>query len=591
MPRSYTTNLGIIKPADGEEDGVWGDLVNDNMDILDIAINGVLSLSLSGTSSTLTTSDGLVSNGQYRLLSLTGSPSGTHTITISPNDADKVYFVRNTTAQSVVFTQGSGGNVTIATGDSAIIYANGGGAGAAVENLTDHFAMSSVKITGGSITGITDLAVADGGTGASDAATARTNLGLGTIATQSAASVAITGGSITGITDLAVADGGTGASTAANARTNLGLAIGTDVQAYDAELTAIAALAVTDGNFIVGNGTTWVAESGATARTSLGLGSIATQASSSVSITGGTITGITDLAVADGGTGASTAANARTNLGLAIGTDVQAWDANLDQIAALLPTADNFIVGNGTAWTLETPAQALASLGVTATAAELNILDGVTATTAELNYVDGVTSAIQTQLNAKAPLASPTFTGTVTAPAYDATVGGFTGIAADTAAAPSFTWSGDTDTGMYRVGTNSVGFSTLGTERLRIASAGQIGIGGANYGTSGQLLTSNGSAAAPSWQTFDVATAVAGLSAGAVGTYGWMRTDSAADYNYGTTVAGSTLDPSGFDDLGADYTQNSARSGTWRCMGYSNYTAGTRGGSPILGITLWLRIS
>lgn len=49
----------------------------------------------------------------------------------------------------------------------------------------------------------------------------RTTLGLGDIATQDAATVAITGGSITGITDLAIADGGTGASTAANARTNL----------------------------------------------------------------------------------------------------------------------------------------------------------------------------------------------------------------------------------------------------------------------------------------------------------------------------------------------------------------------------------
>lgn len=56
-----------------------------------------------------------------------------------------------------------------------------------------------------------------------DATTARTTLGLGTMATQAASSVAITGGSIAGITDLAVADGGTGASTASAARTSLGL--------------------------------------------------------------------------------------------------------------------------------------------------------------------------------------------------------------------------------------------------------------------------------------------------------------------------------------------------------------------------------
>jgi hypothetical protein len=85
---------------------------------------------------------------------------------------------------------------------------------------------------------------------------------------------------------------------ASTARTTLGLAIGSDVQAYNAQLAAFAALANSDGNFVVGNGSTFVVESGATARTSLGLGSMATQAANSVAITGGTISGI-EL---DGGT-------------------------------------------------------------------------------------------------------------------------------------------------------------------------------------------------------------------------------------------------------------------------------------------------
>jgi len=113
---------------------------------------------------------------------------------------------------------------------------------------------------------------------------------LGSMASQSASSVAITGGSISGITDLAVADGGTGASTAAGARTNLGLVIGTDVQAYDADLDDVAANITAAGKALIDDA------DAAAQRTTLGLGTIATQAASSVAITGGTIEGALDIA-------------------------------------------------------------------------------------------------------------------------------------------------------------------------------------------------------------------------------------------------------------------------------------------------------
>jgi len=115
-----------------------------------------------------------------------------------------------------------------------------------VGNVTGNLTGNVTGTVTGNATNVDGIvALNNGGTGATTAANARTNLGLGTMATQASNSVSITGGSIAGITDLAVADGGTGGSTATQARTNLGLVIGSDIQPFSNNLTALSAVTTT----------------------------------------------------------------------------------------------------------------------------------------------------------------------------------------------------------------------------------------------------------------------------------------------------------------------------------------------------------
>ena len=142
------------------------------------------------------------------------------------------------------------------------------------------------------------------------AAAQRTTLGLGTIATLDAdgstlTNLTITSGTITGITDITVADGGTGASDAANARVNLGVAIGTNVQAYDAGLQSISGLTTAADQGIYATASDTYAVFSLTAagrallddadaaaqRTTLGLGTLATQSGTFAGTHSGTSSG------------------------------------------------------------------------------------------------------------------------------------------------------------------------------------------------------------------------------------------------------------------------------------------------------------
>ena len=131
MASTYT-NSGIEKIGSGEQAGTWGNTTNNNLDIIDKAINGVQALTLSGTTDTFTVTDGTVSDAGARVLVLGGSPSGEHTLTLAPNDADKVHLVKNGTSQTVNITQGSGGNAVLTAGEVAWIFCDGAGSGAAV---------------------------------------------------------------------------------------------------------------------------------------------------------------------------------------------------------------------------------------------------------------------------------------------------------------------------------------------------------------------------------------------------------------------------------------------------------------------------
>jgi hypothetical protein len=148
MASSFTSNTGIEKPATGEQSGTWGATANTNFDIIDRALNGVGTITLSGTTHTLTTSDGALSDGGYRVLILSGSPSGTNTITVSPNDAAKFFVVHNSSGETAIFTQGSGGNVTINNGSKKIIYCNGAGSGAAVVDVTASIELNAPILQG-----------------------------------------------------------------------------------------------------------------------------------------------------------------------------------------------------------------------------------------------------------------------------------------------------------------------------------------------------------------------------------------------------------------------------------------------------------
>ena len=161
MASSYTTSFGIEKIGSGEQSGAWGDTTNHNIDILD-RIASYKAVALSGSTHTLTVREASpgsgtenLQDGMYRVIKFTGALGANNTVTVAPNTTAAFFIMINATTDSgssgpysVILTQGSGANITIANGKSAIVYMDGAGSGAAVIDAISNLQLATITASG-----------------------------------------------------------------------------------------------------------------------------------------------------------------------------------------------------------------------------------------------------------------------------------------------------------------------------------------------------------------------------------------------------------------------------------------------------------
>jgi two-component sensor histidine kinase len=296
MPSTYS-NLKIELIATGEQSGTWGTTTNTNLGTaVEEAITGSANVAFSSGDVTISLTNTNASQTARNLrLNLTGTSGGARVLTVPA--IEKQYIINNGLADACTVKNSTGTGIAVPAGKTMVLFNDGTN----VVDATTH--LSSLTLS-------TDLAIAEGGTGASSATDARTNLGLGSIATQNNTAISISGGTITGLTNLTTTNFTASGTATLSGTTNLtGTATAVTQSASD-NSTKIATTAYVDA----ATGT---------------LGTMATQNASSVNITGGSITGLTTLSTS-GGTISATTLTASTTLGVGAGwTVVQDGSNNL----------------------------------------------------------------------------------------------------------------------------------------------------------------------------------------------------------------------------------------------------------------------
>jgi len=147
MASTYSTSLRIQLIGTGDQSGVWGTSTNNNLGtLIEQAITNVGSITLSGSTYTLTSYNGITDESRNAVLVFSGSLGSACTV-IAPA-VPKTYIVRNNTSggQNVIMSVGSGSTVTVANGQTFIVYSDGSNFYSA-----SNYNSGSVAITGGTI--------------------------------------------------------------------------------------------------------------------------------------------------------------------------------------------------------------------------------------------------------------------------------------------------------------------------------------------------------------------------------------------------------------------------------------------------------
>ena len=258
---TYVNNLRLKEITTGDEDGTWGTSTNANLELITDALGYGTKQFAADTNETFTMPDATADGVRALYLKFTSAVSltGTRTATLAPNTVSKVWMVENATTggQSITIKQGSGAEVTIATGEKTWLYTDGAGAGAAVAlanptetgtgtvtSVATSGTVNGITLTGGPIT--TTGTITLGGTLGSVDLTSQIT-GTLPIANGGTNSTSTTycdlTANVTGT--LPVANGGTGATTVNAARQAIALPATADIH------TTTPGSNLVDGQYVI----------------------------------------------------------------------------------------------------------------------------------------------------------------------------------------------------------------------------------------------------------------------------------------------------------------------------------------------------